>query len=283
MTRKARKVVNHSPTLVVGLVHHQDPARSLSQRQQSEVIVRALKRVGFEVIEVEEFEQVLGDPDEIPPLRLRMLVASRLWAHEIHHLREHRRRRGRSLTIPFRKRWQAIVRVVGLIADRGALLHSFRRLEIERALSAKQLRIWNKALEGDSVGAIVFEDDFFLRDGNSAGEVASLVSTHFEDYDLIDLAGGLSRDSLGLPEAAGEDLSLPLIVTNTCCAYFVSRRACEALVNMVASKQELLYLAPDFLINELNAIGFSGSSLLPFELPLIHGSLEGVIDSSIPY
>jgi len=42
-------------------------------------------------------------------------------------------------------------------------------------------------------------------------------------------------------------------------------------------------LAPDFLITELNATGFTGSSLLPYKLPLVHGSRAGAFESSIPY
>jgi GR25 family glycosyltransferase involved in LPS biosynthesis len=156
-------------------------------------------------------------------------------------------------------------------------------LEIEAALSLKHLRIWSRVLECDASGAVVLEDDFYLRDESSPQNLASLVRTHFQDFELIDLAGGLSRDSLGLPDARGQDLNIPFMVANTTCAYFITKKACQALVDMVARNKELLYLAPDFLVTELNASGFEGSSLLPWDLPLIHGSRDGTVESSIPY
>ena len=113
--------------------------------------------------------------------------------------------------------------------------------------------------------------------------MASLVRDGFPDHDLVDLAGGLTRESLGLPESLGKDLSLPFLVANTTCGYFISKRACKALVEMVASNKEPLYLAPDFLITELNTTDFEGSTLLPYDLPLVHGSRDGTVESSIPY
>jgi GR25 family glycosyltransferase involved in LPS biosynthesis len=169
------------------------------------------------------------------------------------------------------------------VRDSDSLLHAFRRLEIEAALSLKHLRIWNTVLESDAMGAIVLEDDFYLRRESSPVDVASLIREGFPDHDLIDLAGGLTRESLGLPESQGQDLSLPFLVANTTCAYFISRRACQALVEMVAADNELLYLAPDFLITELNVTDFTGSTLLPCDLPLVHGSRDGTVESSIPY
>ena len=167
--------------------------------------------------------------------------------------------------------------------DQESLLHAFRRLEIEAALSLKHVRIWNTVVDSGAMGAVVLEDDFYLRNESSPAVVASLVRDGFPDHDLIDLAGGLTRESLGLPESRGKDLSLPFLVANTTCAYFISKRACHALVEMVAANEELLYLAPDFLITELNVTDFEGSTLLPYELPLVHGSRDGTVESSIPY
>lgn len=275
--------MNGSPTVVLGKIHHGDAARTLSQQKQSQLVETALRAAGIGVIEFEEFEQNLTDPSALPFFRVQTLVLRRLWAQEIHHLREIRRRKGKSLKIPFRKRRKALARILGVIVRRETLIDSFLRLEIEAALSLKHVRMWSKVLENETTGAVVLEDDFFLRDDKSAQNLASLIQKHCRDYDLVDLAGGLSRDSLGLADYAGQDLSLPFMVANTTCAYFISSRACHALLKMVASHQELLYLAPDFLITELNARGFLGSSFLPFDLPLAHGSRDGTVESSIPY
>ena len=269
--------------VVLGLIHHDDDRRTQSQRDQARLVAGALRELGFVALEAEEYHQVLSDPATLSVLRIRALVLRRLWAQELHHLREIRRRKGSSLTVPFRKRRKVFERALSVITHPDSLFQAFRRLEIEAALSLKHLRIWSRVLECDASGAVVLEDDFYLRDESSPQNLASLVRTHFQDFELIDLAGGLSRDSLGLPDARGQDLNIPFMVANTTCAYFISKKACQALVDMVASNKELLYLAPDFLVTELNASGFEGSSLLPWDLPLIHGSRDGTVESSIPY
>jgi len=275
--------MNASHLVVMGLVHHEDALRTQSQRDQAVVLEQGLSESGFRVIKAEEFRQQLLDPADASFFSLRLSVFRRMWAQEIHHLREIRRRRGSRLTIPFRKRRQALGRVFSVVRDRDSLDHAFRRLEIEAALSLKHVRIWNRVVDSDAMGALVLEDDFYLRNESSPADVASLVRAGFPDHDLIDLAGGLTRESLGLLESQGQDLSLPFLVANTTCAYFISKSACHALVEMVASNNELLYLAPDFLITELNTTDFEGSTLLPYDLPLVHGSRDGTVESSIPY
>ena len=272
-----------SDRLALGLVHHEDPARTQSQKSQAVMIAQQLLGAGVDVITVEEFRQQLRDPADVTFLRLRTLTLRRLWAQEVHHLREIRRRRSSRLVIPFRKRRQALGRVFSAVRNQESLLHAFRRLEIEAALSIKHVRIWNTVVESDAMGAIVLEDDFYLRNESSPTDVAALVRDRFPEHDLIDLAGGLTRESLGLPESQGQNLSLPFLVANTTCGYFISKRACQALVEMVAANEELLYLAPDFLITELNTTDFEGSTLLPYNLPLVHGSRDGTVESSIPY
>ena len=272
-----------SDRLALGLVHHEDPARTQSQRNQALLIAQKLLGAGIDVITVEEFRQQLRDLADVSSWTLRTSVFKRLWAQEIHHLREIRRRRGSRLVIPFRKRRQALGRVFSVVRNQESLLHTFRRLEIEAALSLKHVRIWNTVVESDAMGAMVLEDDFYLRNESSPAEVASRVRDGFPDHDLVDLAGGLTRESLGLTESRGQDLSLPFLVANTTCAYFISKRACQALVEMAEANEELLYLAPDFLITELNVTDFEGSTLLPHDLPLVHGSRDGTVESSIPY
>ena len=175
------------------------------------------------------------------------------------------------------------MRVLSLVLDKGSLVNAFRRRDIEAALSRKHVRIWNRVVDSGAIGAVVLEDDCYLRKESSPADVASLVRDGFADHDLIDLAGGLTRESLGLPESQGKDLSLLFLVANTTCAYFISKSACHALVEMVAANEELLYLGPDFLITELNVTDFEGSTLLPYDLPLGHGSRDGTVESSIPY
>lgn len=283
LERNVQYAMNARHKVLLGLIHHEDYQRTQSQRNQARPIVGALQEVGFLVLEAEEFHQVLIDSDALARFRIRALVLRRLWAQEMHHLREIRRRRGLSLKIPVRKRRKVLHRAFSIVKRRDSLVHAFRRLEIEAALSLKHCRIWSRVLDSDASGAVVLEDDFYLRDESSPRHLASLVRMHFQDFDLIDLAGGLSRGSLGLPDDPSGDLNIPFMVANTTCGYFISKTACQVLVDMVARNTELLYLAPDFLITELNVNGFEGSSLLPWALPLVHGSREGTVESSIPY
>ena len=275
--------MNSSNQVLLGLIHHEDEVRTRSQMTQAKLVAEGLQRAGLTPILVEEFRQELRDPRALPIIVVRLNVLRRQWRQEIHHLREIRRRKGVKLSIPFRKRRQALERVMSIVRHRRSALQAFERLEIEAALSLKHLRMWQKVVDSDIPGAVIVEDDFYLRGDSSPTEVGALVAGQFDRHDLVDLAGGLTRESLGLPEAKGQDLSLPFIVANTTCAYFISKRACARLVGMVESEPRLLYLGPDFLVTELNAKGFAGSTLLPYDLPLIHGSRDGTVESSIPY
>lgn len=253
--------MNASHLVVLGLIHHEDGVRTQSQRNRAVLVRQGLRKLGLYASEAEEFRQEVGRLDSEPFLASRAAVLRRLWAQEVHHLREIRRRRGSRLTIPFRERRQAFRGVFSVVWDQESLLHAFRRLEIEAALSRKHVRIWNTVVESDAMGAIVLEDGFYLRNESGPTDVASLVREGFPDHDLIDLAGGLTRESLELPESQGQALSLPFLVANTTCGYFISKRACQALVEMVGANKELLYLAPNFLITELNTTDFEGSTL----------------------
>lgn len=275
--------MTESNRLLLGLIHHDDELRTRSQRAQAQLLASGLKRAGFEPIIVEEFQQKVRDPRTLPLVAVRLAVIRRQWAQEIHHLREIRRRKGSKLRIPLKKRRQALARVLSIADKRASALRAFQRLEIEAALSLKHLRIWQRVADIDAAGAVIVEDDFYLRRESSPAEVGALLKEHLDQHDLVDLAAGLTRDSLGLPEAKGEDLSLPYFVANTTCAYFINKRACTRLAEVVARNPNLLYLGPDFLITELNAFGCAGKSLLPYYLPLIHGSREGSVESSIPY
>ena len=147
--------MNASELVVLGLIHHEDPLRTQSQRNQAVLLGQGLRECGFEVFDAEEFRQQLLDPGSASLLSLRTSVFRRLWAQEIHHLREIRRRRGSRLTIPFRKRRQALGRVFSAVRSQESLLHTFRRLEIEAALSLKHVRIWNTVVDSDAMGALV--------------------------------------------------------------------------------------------------------------------------------
>ena len=271
------------PLLIMGLVHQNDQQRTESQRTQASALRMALRSSGYEVLVREESVQELGSPGDLSPLLLRVVVFRRLWAQETHHLREARRRQGRKVSsLDFRKYRRALLRTFASVVSRRDAERYFKRLEVEAALSLKHLAVWRRVVEEGAIGALVLEDDFLLSGRASPREVAKLIAPDAVFSDLIDLAGGLERDELGLPTSS-DDLLLPYLVANTTCAYWMSARACSALVDLLRYRPEVVYLAPDFLITELNATGFTGSSLLPYKLPLVHGSRAGAFESSIPY
>jgi hypothetical protein len=86
-----------------------------------------------------------------------------------------------------------------------------------------------------------------------------------------------------LPDLRGGDLVLNYLLSKTTCGYFISRRAAIGLIYLLNSENDLRYLGADFIICSLNDAGFEGATVLPESSQFVHGSLEGVVDSSIPY
>lgn len=242
-----------------------------------------LERAGAETATIEVSAQSLRSSEEIGRNYLRWHVFRQNVAQDLHHLREYRRRRRVATRISVKKRLKVLARSFSSITNFSSALHIYERLEVEAAVSRKHLKIWEEVVSTEAFGALVFEDDFSFRSRESISRVGELVFLAHQGFDLIDLAGGLNWEAMGLPPENGDDLILDMIVANTCCAYFISQRACQALVELVGKRPALLYLSPDFLISELNNAGFAGSTFLPATPPLVHGSREGLVESSIPY
>ena len=270
-------------SLILGLVNVGDSVRAVTQRELVQKIAAKLQSLGYKTSIIEVSDQRLRSAEDFGLLRLRWHVLKQTIAQDMHHLREFRRRRNRPVRISLRKRIMVLRRSLASTSSKSDLLHAFGRLEVEAAVSRKHLRIWEQVVLHKAPGAVVFEDDFSFRTTESLEEVASLVRLSREGLDLIDFAGGLNWVAMGLPPQSEGDLKLELIAANTACAYFISYAACEALLRMVESRPDIVYLSPDFLISELNNAGFAGSTFLPKSPPLVHGSREGIVESSIPY
>lgn len=270
-------------SLVLGLVNNCDPVKAVLQRNLVDEIASHLRSAGDEISMVEASQQRLRSDDELGKFGLRWHVLRHTIAQEMHHLREYRRRRQRPTRITVRKRLKVLNRSLESIKDYSGALHIFKRLEVEAAVSRKHLKIWEEVVATGASGAVVFEDDFSFRSGDSIKQVFELLLLADKGLAVIDLAGGLNWEAMGLPPQVRGDLTLDIIVANTACAYFISQTACQALVDLVERRPAVIYLSPDFLISELNNAGFVGSTFLPAKPPLLHGSREGLVESSIPY
>lgn len=182
-----------------------------------------------------------------------------------------------------KKRHKSLKQLIRLVASPSNAKKALHRGFIEEALAKKHIKIWKSLAESDAFGAIVVEDDFSLRSSTSAGAVVNLIISHASAFDLIDLAGGFSREKLGLSGLGSGDLGIDFMLANTTCGYFISQRAAASLVTTVAENPSLIQLGSDFLIETLNRQRFEGKTFLPEVLPLVHGSLEGIVPSTIPY
>lgn len=270
-------------SIVLGRVFHTDEKKAEQQRVRSQTLTEALVSVGFAVRDEVAFDQEpFASPSTLSPHHY-LRAARTFWSQQLHHLRESRRRRGHSSRIPWGKRRKAALELRNLLLNRDKAMKAVDRGFIEEALAHKHIKLWRSLVESDALGAVIVEDDFSFRRRDSPARVAEIVSRLSGQRDLIDLAGGFSRDQLGLSRLGNGDLTVEYLLANTTCGYFISRRAAEALVELVRCKPDLVRLGSDFLIEALNSKGFQATTFLPAELPLVHGSIEGVVPSSIPY
>ena len=270
-------------TLIIGLVHHNETERVRSQRLTARQLESALKSDGFETSFVEECEQKIRDFRRIPWVVLLVRVFLLEYRQEILHMKQSRFRSGRSLRLKPRKRLRVAVAVFRRLNSQELVRKAAHRYEIQRAVAVKHLAVWRRVNESQADGALVFEDDFSLRHEKSVSEVVRLLRKYQGKADVLDLAGGLTREELSLPPGSGRDLKVGFIVANTACAYFVNSRTTAALDRLAQSKSHLLDFSPDFFMSSVSQSGFAGTTVLPWDLPLVHGSREGRMTSSIPY
>lgn len=269
--------------LMIGRIHHTDRVRANQQLAQCELLARELRLAGFSLRHEAAYRQVPFVARERLLPRDYLKVARTFWRQQEHHLTESRRRMGKRGPIPMKKRHKSMKQLITLVASASNVRKALQRGFIEEALAKKHIQIWKLLAESDAFGAIVVEDDFSLRSSTSAGAIVGLINSYGSSFDLIDLAGGFSREKLGLSGMGGGDLRIDFMLANTTCGYFISQRAAASLVTAVAENPSLIQLGSDFLIETLNRRSFAGKTVLPEVLPMVHGSLEGIVPSTIPY
>lgn len=277
-----KKRTNIANTVLIARVHNHDPKRVASQKKVADAISDFFTSSGAQVLEMASSYQ--------PPLvtgrtRAQMLlsVIPNYWAQQLFEVRESRRRRGKPETITLRKRWRILKRALRLAVSSDELERAFERRQIEGRLSNKHFHAWLGLLSSSADFAIVLEDDVVLKSSQSPQEIGSLAAIYAGRADYVDLAGGYTRNELGLEGDPAKDIVLKFMLANTTCAYMISRRAAEAVVTLVFDEPKTIYMSPDFLLGLLSERGFEGVTVLPANLPLIHGSRSGKMASLIPY
>lgn len=133
-----------------------------------------------------------------------------------------------------------------------------RACAIEAVVSDKHIRVWEAFLRQGGDVLICFEDDAVFRD-DSIDRVISVLSRVAKDYAgkplYADLAGGFPLHYLGLElvfdRREGEFVHFSKPVTNTACAYLLTRELVTSLLAIVTKVPACRTLAIDWLLNKL--------------------------------
>jgi len=125
----------------------------------------------------------------------------------------------------------------------------------------KHLRAWVDLLESGSAFVLVFEDDAWLRVGEESAFtdfLPTLLSGEAGEVDYVDLCGHFDFYAMfpdfskAIRERRGDWFRVPLL-TNTNCAYIMSRRLAGVFIDMVMEQPDLRRLNSDWVVNCLVA------------------------------
>jgi hypothetical protein len=267
--------------IMVGKIHHNDELRTSAQAARVAQVVKGLTKNHIDVTSIVD---VWFQPP-VPPASNGVMTrfrAGRLdFEQEKFSMFESRRRRGNTKPPGLRK-WIRLSRhIVKNFFDTHSSEVIARRIFIEKILTEKHIFLWTGLANSDATGALIFEDDFEIPSAESVTKLVKVLSQYGASADLIDLAGGYSRQALGLPEAPGQDLELELLVANTTCAYFIGKQLAQKLVQLAFENPKAKRLGVDFFIPYANRGETHWRTVLPAELPFVHGSFHGGVPSSI--
>jgi hypothetical protein len=167
-----------------------------------------------------------------------------------------------------------------------------RSSAVETALSDKHIRAWSAFLDTDADFLFCFEDDaVFKEDSNQriALLLESLYSEYFDRPIYVDLAGGCALDELQIQALQTQRDSLfrhySRPVTNTTCAYLMSRPLVEKFHETLVKRPWLRLLGADWMLNalmiRLQKDGVSCDCMHADPSIFIHGSVSGKYASTI--
>jgi len=172
----------------------------------------------------------------------------------------------------------------------GAVKYAFASA-VEVAVTAKHIAAWSRFLgSGDDYLIVMESDAVFLPD--SAARLDSLlhIVSRLSGLLYADLAGGLSRDVLGIEKLIDHDRGglthFIKPVTNTACAYLLNRVSVNSFSDSLHRLPYLRWVGIDWMMNaimmdhETRGVLVAGMHANP---PIFqHGSVCGQYSSTIP-
>jgi len=264
--------------LFIGVVHNNDEEKIVSLRSNIEKLKYKLNSVGIGVLVLESSAQ--------PPIKQhsRYIYFLRTLYYEVLGIQWKRYRKIRCCFI------KEVVFLVFNIFKK--LLNTYKNKnllvfsEIEMFVTDKHLRLWFQAVE-EADAILIFEDDVVFSEGSIEVFVDEYRKLDLKKNIYVDLAGGLDKEELLISHLVDEDhcssrlVKYKKIVTNTACAYLLSRPLLDQYCSFVMAKPFYRYIGIDWLMNKLSIslVDNNSSDCLEcfhFEPPVFqHGSFTG--------
>ncbi len=236
-------------SLGVVLIHNSDEERidtaSRAIKQFSEAVRTAVK-----VISTEESKQ---DPIVAAPLPQKLLA----WYLSVNG--DHRWGNYLSQAGSLGERWRRLrVSIKYAKKQLKRMLRRGKRVSVARAVSAKNIRAWKRAIIEDWDYLLVLEDDVVLAD-NSTAEIKAvsevLSSTSPGDLVFASVAKAFSVEDIGATGLVINNTDtltwFRKPVSNTAAAYILSRGLAEAFVKEVTRHRVLAANPADWILNHL--------------------------------
>lgn len=151
---------------------------------------------------------------------------------------------------------------------------------IESLLFDKHIYLWTILANSALPGMIIFEDDCRQRKDSNISNFYSEMVDLSREYDYVDLAGGFSFQELGLSDSDSHNFDS--IMTNTTCAYFISKQLAQHAVRTLQVFPSKRYLGVGFFLNQIDAPRGKVFRSILFKEPFFsHGSFTGDVRSTI--
>lgn len=270
--------------LYIALIHNQEPNRIVTARQSASILNQVAGAV-------HQAYEIWWQPQHLQALQIYKLVVSD--AQFCYLLANWSKYLGRKYF-----RWFAAIKffITHRFADyfaRTRLKARRRRRAIEILLTAKHIQAWESFLQSDARYLAVMESDVALSECTKArleNELLPLLENAPLDQALyIDLAGGCTGQELGCSDLSVARISGFLryerAITNTACAYIISRPLAEKFVSAIWQAPNWRNINADWLMNLLfmKILSSRGKVVCYHAQPPIfkHGSVEAVYASEI--
>ncbi len=266
--------------ILIAMVHNKDDFKVSYIREKLNKMVDSLNRNGFNAV-VREFsyQPVITGHSYFKYLR-------RCFIYEVLNYRWIRYRK---LSYNLKSFIGSLITLFSKSVKGFSTDKKLKFSEIETFVTDKHLRAWFSALEGfDAV--LVFEDDVFFN-FDSINRFNFLInSIDLKEKCYFDLAGGLDKELLNIYQLLDLEnspdglLCYKKIVTNTACAYLITKPLLQDFCDLIVSNPSNRIIGIDWLINYLS-ICLEGTNVKNLkcyhsEPPIFqHGSFTGKYES----